>query len=173
MQSPVPGRHDRLLRMSDAPLTFRVRPALGVRVLGMSSLWLALVVVLDVLRRAVPALDGTPLVVVEAVFGAVFVGVAAFGAWVLFGRGGRLVLDADGFRNHTSWRRDSVRAASWNDVADVKRSTAGRSGGTTFVVVLADGRTSVIAASLLDVSAATLEEQLRTRLNTAHGYRPL
>ena len=156
--------------MSDDTVTFRLRPALGVRVLGVAFLGLALAVVLEVVRRSVPALDVAFAVVGWAVLVLVVV-VAGWGLWALFGSGVRLVLDADGLRNRTSWRRDSARSVRWTEVADVRRSDVPT--GTVFVVVLTDGRQSLIVTRLLNVSVPELEQQLQGRLNSAHGYRPL
>jgi hypothetical protein len=163
-------RRDRLLRMPDVPVSYRLRPALGIRMLGMACVWLALAVVLEVLRRGVSALDVPVVVVFEWIFLAVFVIAAGWGLWTLLGRSG-LVLSGDGFRNRTNWARESVRSARWTDVADVRRADG--DAGTVFVVALADGRRSLVVSRLLDVPVTTLEEQLQGHLNTAHGYRPL
>ncbi|GAA2757792.1 hypothetical protein GCM10009872_31520 [Actinopolymorpha rutila] len=155
---------------SNSSVSYRLRPALGVRMLGMACVWLALVVVLEALRRGVPAIDGTLVVALEWIFFAVFVIVVALAAWSrLSGRSG-LVLSDEGFVNRTNWRRDSVRSARWSEVADVRRSDG--AAGPVFVVALADGRRSLIATRLLDVPVGSLEQQLQSRLNTAHGYRP-
>jgi hypothetical protein len=157
--------------MPEKPMRFRLRPALRLRVVGMACLWLGLALVLDVLRRGVPALDRPVVVVVEWLLGGIFLVVASWVGWTMVGRGAPLALDAAGFRNQTTWRRDSVRAARWAEVADVRRIDA--AAGTVLVVQLADGRSSLIASRLLDVPVHALEEHLRHRLNDAHGYRPL
>ncbi|MET9022442.1 hypothetical protein ABZV93_20925 [Actinopolymorpha sp. NPDC004070] len=164
--SPTPGSPG-----SNSPVSFRLRPALGARMLGMACVWLALVVVLEALRRGVPAIDGTVVVALEWIFFAVFLIVVALAAWSLLSRRSGLVLSEEGFVNRTNWRRDSVRSARWSEVADVGRSDSAT--GPVFVVALADGRRSLIAARLLDAPVGSLEEQLQGRLNTAHGYRPL
>ncbi len=165
---------DRLLRMSDRKpkesVSYRFRPAVGVRMLGAACVWLGLTVVLEVVRRGVPALDAPIVTALEWLFVAIFVLVAGGAAWALVGRA-RLVLDSDGFRNSTTWRRGSVRSARWSDVAGVQRSDG--AAGPVFVVELADGRSSLIVSRLLDVPTGTLEHQLQDRLNTAHGYRSL
>ncbi|MEQ4209001.1 hypothetical protein ABN028_21365 [Actinopolymorpha sp. B17G11] len=157
--------------MPEKPTKFRLRPALRLRVVGMACLWLGLALLLDVLRRSVPALDRPALLAVEWLLVAIFAVVAGWVAWTMLSRGAPLAMDAAGFRNQTTWRRDSVRTARWTDVADVRRVDG--AAGTVFVLELADGRSSLIASRLLDVPAQTLEEQLRDRLNDAHGYRPL
>lgn len=84
----------------------------------------------------------------------------------LFGRGLRLVLDADGFLNATG-PGSGVRRAAWRDVRKVQ--TDGR-----FVSVdIAGGKRSLIRTSSLDVEPKELARQLRARLNRGHGYRPV
>ncbi len=153
------------------PVSYRLRPALGVRMLGMACVWLALAVVLEALRRGVPAIDGALVVTLEWIFFALFVVVVVLAAWSLLSRRAGLVLSDEGFVNRTNWRRDSVRSAPWSEVADVRRSDG--EAGPVFVVALADGRRSLIATRLLDAPIGSLEEQLSGRLNSAHGYRPL
>lgn len=156
---------------SKSPVSYRLRPALGVRMLGMACVWLALVVVAEALRRGVPAIDGAVVVALEWIFFVVFVIVVALAAWSLLNRRSGLVLSDEGFVNRTNWRRDSVRSARWSEVADVRRSDG--AAGPVFVVALADGRRSLMVTRLLDTPVGSLEEQLQGRLNTAHGYRPL
>lgn len=156
--------------MADS-VSYRLRPALGTRMIGMACVWLGLVVVLEVVRRAVPVLDVLAVEVLEWILLAIFAVLAGWGSWIVFGRRPRLVLDDDGFRNDTNRLRDSVRSARWRDVSDVRRRDTAT--GAVFVLELADGRQSVIAPRLLDVSVSDLEEQIRERLNAAHGYRPL
>ncbi|HZC27182.1 MAG TPA: hypothetical protein VE287_09155, partial [Actinopolymorphaceae bacterium] len=163
---------DRRVTRPDARPTvgFRVRPAVGIRLLGSGCAALALTVTLEVVRRGIPTVDIPAVVVAEWVFALVFAVVAGWGAWLLV-RGPRLVLTPDGFRNHTNGRRDSVRAARWVEVSDVRRGDT--PAGVVLVAALTDGRHSVIATRLLDVGVAVLEEQIRSRLNDAHGYSPL
>lgn len=88
------------------------------------------------------------------------------GALRLFGRGPRLVLDADGFLNATG-PGTGVRRAAWRDVRKVQ--TDGR-----FVSVdLAGGKRSLIRTASIDVGPKELARQLRARLNRGHGYRPV
>lgn len=162
--------HDRLRAMAD-PVSYRLRPALGARMIGMACVWLGLAVVLEVVRRAVPVLDVLAVQFLEWFLVAIFAVLAGWGAWIVFGRRPRLVLDDEGFLNHTNRLRDSVRAAAWRDVSDVRRRDTLT--GTVLVLELADGRQSVITSRLLDVAVPELEEQIRERLNAAHGYRPL
>jgi hypothetical protein len=152
-------------------VSYRLRPALGTRMIGMACVWLGLAVVIEVVRRAVPVLDMLAVVVLEWFLVAIFAVLAGWGAWIVFGRKPRLVLDDEGFVNNTNRLRDSVRSATWRDVSDVRRRDTAT--GTVFVLELADGRQSVIAPRLLDVAVSDLEEQIRQRLNAAHGYRPL
>ncbi|WP_115849915.1 hypothetical protein [Thermasporomyces composti] len=153
------------------PVSYRLRPALGARMIGMACVWLGLAVVLEVVRRAVPVLDVLAVQFLEWFLVAIFAVLAGWGAWIVFGRRPRLVLDDEGFLNHTNRLRDSVRAAAWRDVSDVRRRDTLT--GTVLVLELADGRQSVITSRLLDVAVPELEEQIRERLNAAHGYRPL
>ena len=151
--------------------TVPLRTAVAVRVLGVACVWLAAAVVVEVVRRAAPALDVPVVAVLEAILLAIVVAVGGLGLWLLVRRGPGLVLDDEGMRNRTSWRRDSLRSVRWRDVSDVGRS--GSAGEPIVVVTLADGRKSLIAARLLDIPVATLEAEIQERLNTAHGYRPL
>jgi hypothetical protein len=137
----------------------------------MACLWLGLALVLDVARRSIAALDRPALLVLEWLLVAIFAVIAGWVAWTMLNRGAPLAMEAAGFRNQTTWRRDSVRTARWTEVADVRRVDGPV--GTVFVLELADGRSSLIASRLLDVPPDVLEEQLRGRLNDAHGYRPL
>jgi hypothetical protein len=93
--------------------------------------------------------------VVGAVFGLVFV----------LGRRRRLVLDVDGFQNHTA-RRGQVRAARWTEVSDVRRAAGG-----SLLIALTDGRVSQVGTALLDGRPADIETAIRLRLDAAHGYQ--
>lgn len=156
--------------MSDV-VRYRLRPAVGLRMVGVGFLWLAAFVVLEILRATTDLFDGPGFGVLRWVFAAVFILVAGAGAFLIFDPRPALQLDDDGFTNRTSLRRGTVRQAKWNEVADVQRSDT--QGGPTLQIHLADGRRSPIVANLLAGSVSDLEQQVRQHLNDAHGYRPL
>ncbi|HEY8454656.1 MAG TPA: hypothetical protein VIL34_03610 [Actinopolymorphaceae bacterium] len=152
-------------------MVVRFRPALRVRILGMACAWLGIAIVVDVVRRAIPGLDHPFVTAVEWILLAAVGVVVAWGAWIFVGRGTPLVMTRDGFRNRTTWRRESVREATWSEVSNVRRMEAAT--GPFVVLELRDGRRSLIAAGVLDIKVERLESELRTRLDAAHGYRPL
>jgi hypothetical protein len=169
---PAPDHHDNHDNHDrQDTATVPLRMAVAVRVLGVACVWLATGVAVEVARRAAPALNGPVVTVVEVLLLVVAAAIAFVGVWLLVRRGPGLVLDADGMHNRTNWRRDSPRTVRWRDVSDVRLTAF--PGGPVVVVTLADGRRSLIAARLLDLPVATLEEEIRARLNAAHGYRPL
>lgn len=148
--------------------TYRLRPAIGIRVVGIGCLWLAGAVGLEAVLRTFDGLDGT---VAGAVLGvlrwicvAAFVVGLVFGLVTVLGVRARLVLDADGFRNHTA-RRGQVRTAKWTDVRDVRRVPEG------LLIALSDGRVSRVGTGLLDSTPADIEDAVRLRLDAAHGYQ--
>jgi hypothetical protein len=147
------------------PDAFRLRPAVGLRMIGIGCLWLAAAVVLEALR-SIDVLDSPVLVVLRWICVAVFALIAIAGAVAIFGRS-RLVLDATGFRNRTA-RPGQVRQAAWTDVADVRQGSRG-----TLLISLSDGRSSPVLVTLLDAPATRIEAAIRDRLNQAHGYRPI
>ncbi|GAB3404693.1 hypothetical protein [Flindersiella endophytica] len=147
------------------PDTFRLRPAVGLRMIGIGCLWLAAAVLLEALR-SIDALDSPVLLVLRWICVAVFAVIAVAGAIALLGRP-RLVLSATGFRNRTA-RPGQLRHAAWTDVADVRHGPQG-----TLLISLSDGRTSRVLVALLDAPAGRIEAAIQDRLNQAHGYRPI
>lgn len=158
--------------MSDVSVvSYRLRPALGLRMIGVGFVWLAAFVVLEVLRASTDWVDGVGFGVLRWVFAVVFVLIAGAGAVVILDPRPGLLLDDDGFRNRTSLRRSSVRRASWGEVKDVVRADG--AGGPTVVIQLNDGRRSTVVGNVLNAEPGDIEQQIRTHLNDAHGYRPL
>lgn len=147
------------------PEKFRLRPALGLRMVGIGCLWLAAAVVLEALR-SIDALDSLVLVVLRWICVGVFALIAIAGVIAMFGRT-RLVLDADGFHNRTA-RPGQVREGAWTDVTDVRQGPRG-----TLLISLSDGRVSPVLVTLLDAPATRVEAAIRRRLNQAHGYRAI
>jgi len=143
-------------------------PATAVWGIGVGSLGLGTVLLLAV---GLAAVDPPTWLAVAL---GVLLGLAAFVLLVLLGtalgrllgRGPRLVVDAEGFRNHAGLRV-GVRRASWRQVKHVKAVDR------TLVIELDDGRQSLVDSSLLAVAPPDLADDLRARLNTARGYRPL
>lgn len=148
---------------------YRLRPAIGLRIVGIGCLWLAGAVGLEAVLRTFDGLAGSAagdvLGVLRWICLAVFVVGAGFGLVLGLGRRYRLVLDADGFRNHTA-RRGQVRAAHWTEVTDVRRAAGG-----SLLIALSGGRFSQVSTALLDGRPADIETAIRTRLDTAHGYQ--
>lgn len=165
--TPEPGRQpgQEPARDPARPDSYRLRPAVGLRMIGIGFLWLAAAVVLEALR-SIDALDSQVTVALRWFCVTVFAVIAVAGTFAIFGPP-RLVLDATGFRNRTV-RPGRLRAADWTAVADVRQGPSG-----TLLIALADGRTSPVLTTLLDAPAGEIEAAIRERLNEAHGYRPV
>jgi hypothetical protein len=164
--------HDRLGGMSDVSVvSYRLRPALGLRMIGVGFVWLAAFVVLEVLRASTDWVGGAGFGVLRWVFAVGFVLIAGAGAVLILDPRPGLLLDENGFRNRTSLRRSSVRQARWDEVKDVVRTDGG--GGPTVVIQLNDGRRSTVVGNVLNAPLGEIEQRIRTQLNDAHGYRPL
>ncbi len=159
--------------MSDASVvSYRLRPAVGLRMVGVGFVWLAAFVVLEVLRATTDWLDGGVFGVLRWVFAVVFVLIAGAGAVMILDPRPGLRLDANGFSNRTNFfRRNHARQGGWKEVADVVRTDG--AGGPTLMIQLNDGRRSPVYANLLSARLGDIEQEIRTHLNDAHGYRPL
>lgn len=159
--------------MSDASVvSYRLRPAVGLRMVGVGFVWLAAFVLLEVLRATTDWLDGGIFGVLRIVFAIVFVVVAGAGAVMILDPRPGLRLDAEGFTNRTNFLRgNSPRKGAWKEVTDVVRSDG--AGGPTLVIQLNDGRRSPVFAKMLAARLEDIEQEIRTHLNDAHGYRPL
>ncbi len=85
-----------------------------------------------------------------------------------------LRLDEHGYRLRFV-RGAGVSAARWSEVEDLSTTTAqGSAGGADCVVLrLRDGRTTTIPVTLLAMDRERFVEELRRRLDSAHGYRRL
>ncbi len=131
----------------------------GVAAIGLGACALAWIVVL---------LAGPPtwllwlLGILIGGLGLVFVVLLFTALFRLAGRGPRLVVDADGFENHTGGRV-GVRQATWREVKLVKATNS------TLVIELRDGRQSLVEVTLLDVAPPQLADDLRARLNRRHS----
>lgn len=144
------------------PLPIALR-GVGVGAVGLGVSVVAGVIVMSLdlpaLFEVVAAIVLVPCAIVAGVM-------LAAGLLRIAGRGMRLVLDDDGFVNATG-PGSGVRKAVWKDVRKVQ--TDGR-----FVSVdLAGGKRSLIRTASLEVEPKELAQQLRARLNTSHGYRPI
>lgn len=148
---------------------YRLRPAVALRVVGLACVAMILPVGLEVLRRSVAIMD---LGIVSVLAVALLVGigaVVAVGAWLLLDRRPRLRLDSEGFLSRTTYGLRTSKAA-WRDVRGVRRVDS--TTGPVLVVELADDETTTILPRYLDGRLSEIEEQIRSRLNTAYGYRP-
>jgi len=151
-------------------------PAVARTVRGAGRLCIA-AAVLVVAAVAVGLVGGGPARTVAAVLAVLGLGVAVAAglavAFVLTGRGPRLVLDADGFDNRTQPHlpgRSVVRAAPWSQVRKVQ---AVREGGRRLLVItLSDSRRSVVLLRRLAEPPPVIEESIRDHLDAAGGYRP-
>lgn len=153
-----------------AAVEYRLRPAIGLRVVGFGFVALALPVLLEVARRTVDALDVTALAVVVWVSLLIPAGLLLVGGWLLLDRRPRLRLDADGFTGRTTYGLRTT-TAPWKEVRDVQRVDA--DGGPVLLIDHGAEAATTIQPRYLDGERARIEEELRSRLNSAYGYRPL
>lgn len=142
--------------------------ALGVRGVGFGAAGLGLI---TIALSIVVAIDlaswlRITLLVVLGVLAAAALLVLIVGLLRVSGRGTRLVLDDDGFVNSTGFGI-GVRRGRWRDVRKVQAD------GPIVSVDLAGGKQSLIRTTAIDVEPRVLARELRSRLNTDRGYRPL
>lgn len=145
---------------------YRFSPALMVRSLGALLVLLGLVVVLVAVLVSAVDLPGAVLTVTVVLAVLVVVAVA-----VLMRRVVPLVhFDEEGYRLRFL-RGAGVMQARWREVEDAVTANVG--GQDCVVLRLRDGRTSTIPVAVLDVEPTAFLHDLRSRLDTGHGYRRL
>jgi hypothetical protein len=154
---------------ADAPSgvsLYRFAPAVSARIVGALLVVLAVLLVAMTLVVAVVGLS----VLVLAV--AALVGVATvFTAGHLLTRRIPVVrLDAAGYRVRLV-RGAGVAAAGWTEVQEAVTATP--RGLPVVVLKLADGRSTTIPVTLLDVDREQFVRDLRAHLQRGHGLRPL
>jgi hypothetical protein len=135
-----------------------VRP-LGFVVLFLGLLWLGGVVIVAV----------TASLLVYAVLTAVSLLTLTLAALVLARPPAVLELSVDGYRLH-NLRGGGLGSARWSQVSDVKASDP--PGGVLVIQGPGQAR-SVVPLVLLGRRAGEAVQQVRARLDSAHGYRPL
>jgi hypothetical protein len=147
---------------------YRVRRGYFARALGRSSVVAAVALLLATvcLTLSVPGWLSTVLVVVTT--GALLV--VALTAVSTMLPPALLQLDRDGFRaarRYSSGRRQ----APWDDV----RGAASQQGPDGWVLVIqhGDGGHTAVPLSVADADPVRIEQDVRDRLNEAHGYHPL
>lgn len=133
---------------------------------GATGLGLSVVAVSVVAAIDMPSWMRTTSVVVLAAIALVSFIVLTVGALRALGWGPRLVIDDDGFLNATG-SRSGVRKVAWRDVRKVQAD------GPVVSVDLAGSKQSLIRTSALDVEPRELARELRSRLNTDRGLRPI
>jgi hypothetical protein len=145
------------------PSDYRFAPPLVVRLLGLVLVGLGLLTLLAVTLAAlldVPAVVTVVVVVVVVAVVATCLGLARLTPLVH--------LDAAGYRVRLL-RGAGVRAARWRDVEDVVTTTV--HGHDCVVLRLRDGRTTTVPVAVLDAPREVFVQDLRTHLDSGHGYR--
>ena len=145
---------------------YRLAPALGARLMGLSLVGLALL--LFGVTALVALLDLTPdLLVVLAVLG--LVGVFGFG-YAVTRRLYVVHLDEAGYRVRLI-RGAGVTSAAWKDVDDA--ATATPRGIPCVVLRLRDGRTTTIPLAALAADREEYDRDRQAHLQRGHGLRSL
>lgn len=154
-----------------SPVTYRIRPAVGIRLIGAGCVWLCLPVMLEVLRRTVPATDIAAVGVLRWLGVAVFALITLTGTWILLDPRRGLRLTVDGFSDRTRLRAPGRSSARWLEVSGVEGVHTDQ--GPALGIELRDGTTRIVPGSLLDTDLGTVAADMQQRLDHAHGYRPL
>lgn len=151
-------------------MEYRLRAAIGIRVVGFGCVALVLPLLVELARRMVDAFDVPVVSVAVWVLLLLPAALMLVGGWLLLDRRPRLRLDADGITTRTAYGLKAT-TTPWKQVRGVRRmSTAS---GPVLVVEHEHDSTATIPARYLHGDVARMEEQLRSRLNAAYGYRPL
>lgn len=149
---------------------YRLRPAVGLRILGFGCIALVVPVLIELARRTVDALDVTAIAILAWLSLAVAAAILLVGGWLLVDRRPRLRLDATACTVRSAY---GLRATTvpWKDIRDVRLVPA--PGGAVLLLERGDGRAATVQPRYLDGARAVIEEQLRSRLDSAYGYRPV
>jgi hypothetical protein len=148
------------------PTTYRLAPAVVVRLLGIALVTLALVLFAG---TAVVASTGLPLEALVAVVLVAVAGCVAAGWW-LRSKAWVLRCTADGYRVRLV-RGAGVTEARWSAVEDAV--TAVRHEVPCVQLRLRDGRTTTIPVGVLAVDREQFVRELQARLQQGHGLTPL
>ncbi|WP_262851488.1 hypothetical protein [Mumia quercus] len=155
--------------MSDTmqPTTYRLTLVLALRLFGLRMMVAA---VGAVVAAVLITVGGSAVVwgIVVAVLVALLVVVSIAG---LRWPPRLLTLTETGYRVHRV-RGAGVRSGSWAQVERVD-DKPGPDGGTELVIGLEHGRTTRLPMMLFGARGLELQREIRERLNTSHGYRPL
>lgn len=153
---------------SPARSVYRVRRAYFARALGRVAIAAAVLLLATTLSLALsaPGILTTVLVVLTTI---ALVALAVIAVSVVMPPT-LLQLDLNGFRagkRHTS----GPRHGNWGDV----QSVASQEGPNGWVLLIQhrDGAHTAVPLSVVDASPVAVEEDVRARLNEAHGYRPM
>lgn len=147
---------------------YRVRRAYFVRAFGRIAIAAAVLLIVSVLSisLSLPGVITSLLVVATtiALVGAAVMSVSLMMPPTL------LQLDREGFRASKRYS-SGPRQGSWVDV----RGVASQEGPDGWVLLIqhGDGQHTAVPLGVADASAVTVEQDVRDRLNDAHGYRPL
>lgn len=134
--------------------------------IGAAGVGLAVIGVSVVAAIDLPGWLQTALIIVFGVVAVVAFVLLTVGVLRALGWGPRLVIDDDGFHNATG-PRSGERRVAWRDVRKVQAD------GPVVSVDLAGSKQSLIRTSPLEVEPKALAQELRSRLNTDRGYRPI
>lgn len=147
---------------------YRVRRVYLVRSLGRSAVVAAVLVLLVTLALGVPAPTAvTVVLVVVAVAALVAVAVIAVSVVI---PPTLLQLDEQGFRASRRFTA-GPRQGAWHDV----QSAASQEGPEGWVLIIAhhSGERTAVPLRLADATPVAVEQDVRARLNEAHGYQGL
>lgn len=148
--------------------TYRVRRDYYARALGRSAIAAAVALVLATLcvTLGAPSVLTTVMVVLTTI-ALVVVGLVTVSLTL---PPTMLQLDDEGFRasrRYSSGRRQ----APWASVQGVASQQGPQ--GWVLMIQHTDGQHTAVPLSVVDASAISVEQDVRARLNDAHGYRPL
>ena len=146
--------------------SYRLARAYAVRPLGLAVCGTGLAVIALAVARAADARGWvqTSLLVVAVLL----VVLSVLAAVVILRPPTILRLDGHGFRVR---RMGGAEVASWRDVEDVAGEV--RAGQRVAYIRQRDGGAVLLPLGLLDTPADQVEREVRRRLDSAHGYRPI
>lgn len=147
---------------------YRVRRAYFARALGRASVAAALGLLVSTASLALSAPGWVTSVLVVATTVALLVTALAAVSTML--PPALLQLDGHGFRAARRYS-SGPRQAAWDDV----QGAASQQGPDGWVLVIrhGDGAHTAVPLSVVDADPVHVEQDVRDRLNEAHGYRPL
>jgi hypothetical protein len=150
------------VRVSATSTTYRLAPALGVRLVGRSLVTLAVLVVVVTVAGDLLGVGWVPAAVV-ALVGAVLVGAWA---WYLLRRAWAVRLSAHGYAVRLL-AGVGASAASWEQVGEVVASSPG--GTPCLVLRLRDGRMTRLPMTAIAGDPDAFAHDVRRRVRDAHS----